>query len=136
MEKSACGVELPDDFFMGNRSDSVVCEEFRELGAQCVDPRGKGLGEMTQFAVHDDTGADVGGVLQCIQDLHQDRKVVGLGGHRFDPDGGLERIGSVDDADPVAVPEQGQSLGENLFPRTNKGCHDDFRTRMCFLSVV
>ena len=72
------------------------------------------FGDEGKLRVHEDVGAHVNGVLDCGQDVAKDVDLRGVGFDGFDARGGLERIGRVDDEDPVAVAEEGHGLREIL----------------------
>ena len=112
----ACRVDRRDHLFVRDRFDFVVAEDPRDLGAVGGGAGSVVFGDEGQFRVHGDERAHVDGAVDGGEDVSENFELRGVGLDGFNAGGGLERIGGVDDEDPVAMAEERHGFGYARFP--------------------
>ena len=99
-------VDLADDAFVRDGLDLVVGEEALDLAAVVGCSGGVIVGDEGEFGVHVNERSNMDGAVDGAEDESEDVEVRSVGFDGFDAGRGLERVGGVDNEDPVAVSEE------------------------------
>src|SRR5580658_7345444 len=94
--------------------DAVVWKGLDGIGAQKIGYFGSVIGDAGrvffrdkgQFGVHGDDGAHVNRRVYGLHNMPNDLQLAGVGFDGFNAGSGLERIGRIDDQNPVAMAKQ------------------------------
>ena len=114
-------VDLVDDALVGHGFDLVVGEDVLDLFAVGGGPGSVVIGYEGEFGIHVDERADVDGAVDGSEDIAEDVEVRCVGLDGLDTGRRLERVGRVDDQNPVAMTEKGHCFVDARLP-VRLGC--------------
>jgi hypothetical protein len=105
-------INLLNERLVRERFDGAIVQDFFQVLAVNADP-GRGLvGDVGQLGVEVDVRRDVDGMVEGAEHDAQNLRQISAGLDSFDSRRDLERVGGVDDHDPVAVAEEREFLIE------------------------
>src|ERR1700722_936857 len=121
VERLSSLVNVGDDFFGRKLLDSIGFQELPDVRTIFGNSRRVIVGHKGQFGVHEDDGAYLDGMIDRVEDRTDDFKLRRASVDGFDSRRNLQRVGRVDDEDPVAVPQQRHRIEQSIVP-VGSGC--------------
>ena len=115
-DKRSRAVQFADDRLVRCAFDERSGQQAVELRAVNAYAGRGGLGYDGEFGVEERHRFDVFGLRERGEHFAHDDELIGAGDERLDPRAGLRRVGRINDADPVAMAEERESLGELFAP--------------------